>query len=176
MKIISEFKEFALKGNVIDLAVGVIIGGAFGGLTKSLVDDVLMPPIGKLVGNLDFSNLYISLSDAVDNANAAKHTAIAATQPGTEGMLSGVTSFVDTAGRLPLADARKLGPVIAYGSFLTLVINFAIIAFCVFMIVKLMNYSRRKAETTPPEVPPAPPEDVKLLGEIRDLLKEQRSV
>src|SRR5262245_16065811 len=104
MGLLKEFREFALRGNVIDLAVGVIIGAAFGLITKSMVDDVLMPPIGRAVGNLDFSNLYVSLSDAVDAANHAAAEKAAATQPGVgEGMLSAL----HTATRLPLAEARK---------------------------------------------------------------------
>jgi large conductance mechanosensitive channel len=159
MGLLKEFKEFALKGNVVDLAIGVIIGAAFGALINSMVTDVLMPPIGKAVGNLDFSNLYVSLSDNIDQA----HTAMAATQP-TEA----------SAPRLPLEEARKLGPVIAYGKFLTGVINFLIIAFCVFLLVKLMNTAVRKlerqkaAEAAAPAVPPA---DVQLLTEIRDILR-----
>ena len=153
MALLKEFREFALKGNVVDLAVGVIIGAAFGGLIKSLVDDMIMPPIGRIVGNLDFSNLYISLSDKVDAANAAAGT------------------------RVPLAQAKGLGPVIAYGNFLTGVITFLIIAFCVFLLIKLMNTAVRKfekqkaAEAAAPAVPPA---DVQLLTEIRDLLKAGR--
>ena len=160
MGLLKEFKEFALKGSVIDLAIGVIIGAAFGGLINSMVSDVLMPPIGKAVGNLDFSNLYISLSDNIDKA----HVAMASTQP-TEA----------TAPRLPLEEARKLGPVIAYGKFLTGVINFLIIAFCVFLLVKLVNTAARKFERQKAaEAVVAPPADVALLTEIRDLLKAGR--
>src|SRR5205814_611789 len=103
-----EFKEFAVKGNAIDLAVGVIIGAAFGKIVSSIVEDLLMPPIGRAVGNLDFSNLYIPLSDKVT--------------PG-----------------LSLAEAKKLGPVFAYGNFTTITINFAIVAFCIFLLVKGIN-------------------------------------
>jgi large conductance mechanosensitive channel len=103
-----EFKEFAVKGNAIDLAVGVIIGAAFGKIVSSVVEDLLMPPIGRLVGNLDFSNLYVPLSDKIT--------------PG-----------------LPLAEAKKLGPVFAYGSFITIAINFLIVAFCIFLVVKGIN-------------------------------------
>ena len=103
-----EFKEFAVKGNVVDLAVGVIIGAAFGKIVGSVVEDLLMPPIGRIVGNLDFSNLYLSLSDKVP------------------------------AG-LALAEARKLGPVFAYGNFITTTINFAIVAFCIFLMIKGIN-------------------------------------
>src|SRR5437016_4323576 len=103
-----EFKEFAVKGNAIDLAVGVIIGAAFGKIVTSIVEDLLMPPVGKLVGNLDFSNLYIPLSEKIT--------------PG-----------------LSLADAKKLGPVWAYGNFLTITLNFLIVAFCIFLVVKGIN-------------------------------------
>src|SRR5438132_3978172 len=103
-----QFKEFAVKGNAVDLAVGVIIGAAFGKIVSSIVEDLLMPPVGRLVGNLDFSNLYLPLSDKIT--------------PG-----------------LPLADARKLGPVFAYGNFITITINFVIVAFCIFLVVKGIN-------------------------------------
>ena len=103
-----EFKEFAVKGNAIDLAVGVIIGAAFGKIVSSIVEDLLMPPIGRVVGNLDFSNLYIPLSDKVG--------------PG-----------------LALAEAKKLGPVFAYGNFISIAINFVIIAFCIFLMVRGIN-------------------------------------
>jgi large conductance mechanosensitive channel len=177
MGLLKDFRDFAIKGNVLDLAVGVIIGAAFGRIVSSLVEDVLMPPIGKLVGNLDFSNLYISLSDKIDAANSAKHAAIAATQPTTaEGTLSAVTSVFDTATRLPLAEAKKLGPVIAYGNFITNIINFLIVAFCVFMIVRLMIYAQKRFErekAIEAAAPAIPPADVQLLTEIRDILKNQ---
>ncbi|MEK8028132.1 MAG: large-conductance mechanosensitive channel [Pseudomonadota bacterium] len=138
MSIGSEFKEFALKGNVVDLAVGVIIGGAFGKIVDSLVGDVIMPIVGKVFGGLDFSNHFIQLSGAP-----------AAT----------------------LAEAKKAGAVIAYGNFITIAVNFVILAFIIFMMVKQIN--RMKAEAPPaPPAPPAPtPEDVMLLREIRDSLK-----
>jgi large conductance mechanosensitive channel len=133
----SEFKEFALKGNVMDLAVGVIIGGAFGKIIDSMVGDIIMPIIGKIIGNVDFSNMYVALSG-------------------------------QTAG-LSLADAKKAGSVLAYGNFLTISINFLILAFVIFQMVKMMN-RMKKAE---PPAPPAPtPEDVVLLREIRDSLKK----
>jgi large conductance mechanosensitive channel len=169
MGLLKEFKEFALKGNMMDLAVGLIIGAAFGGLVNSLVNDIIMPPVGKLVGNLDFSNLYVSLSDKVDAANAALASNVAATQPGAG---EGVMAAFDTATRLPLAEARAIGPVIAYGNFITLVINFLIIALCIFIVIKLMNRLRRKEEAAPAP-PPGPTPDQKLLTEIRDVLKEQ---
>ncbi len=105
---LKEFRDFAVKGNAVDLAVGVIIGTAFGKIVASLVEDILMPPVGKLIGNLDFSNLYLPLSDKI-----------------TPGMA--------------LADARKLGPVWAYGNFLTVTLNFVIVAFCIFLVVKAIN-------------------------------------
>ena len=119
-----EFKEFAVKGNAIDLAVGVIIGAAFGKIVSSIVEDLLMPPIGRVVGNLDFSNLYIRLSDKV--------------APG-----------------LSLADAKKAGPVFAYGNFITTTINFLIVAFCIFLVVKGINHLKRP-KTGPPVVKDCP--------------------
>ena len=114
-----EFKEFAVKGNAIDLAVGVIIGAAFGKIVSSIVEDLLMPPIGRVVGNLDFSNLYMPLSDKIT--------------PG-----------------LSLVEARKLGPVFAYGNFITITINFAIVAVCVFLLVKGINKMKKPSPTAPP--------------------------
>ena len=140
MSMISEFKEFAMKGNVVDLAVGVIIGAAFGKIVTSVIEDLVMPIIGKVVGNVDFSNLYVPLSDKI-------------------------------TGGLGLADAKKLGPVFAYGNFLTVAINFAILAFCIFMLVKAMNAMKKKEEAKPAPVADVPA-DVKLLTEIRDLLKK----
>ena len=138
MSFASEFKEFAVKGNVIDLAVGVIIGGAFGKIVDSLVGDLIMPIVGKIFGGLDFSNYFIPL---------AGQTAVA------------------------LADAKKAGAVFAYGNFITVALNFVILAFIIFMMVKQMNRLKREAPAAPP-APPAPtPEDVLLLREIRDALK-----
>ena len=135
--LLQEFKAFAIKGNVIDLAVGVIIGAAFGKIVDSLVGDVIMPIIGKLVGGLDFSSYYIPLA----------HQALG----------------------LPLADAKKAGAVLAYGNFLTILLNFIILAFIIFLMVKQIN--RLKNEAPPaPAAPAEPPEDVKLLREIRDTL------
>lgn len=134
MSIIDEFREFALKGNVIDLAVGVIIGAAFGKIVDSLVADVIMPVIGMIVGGLDFSNYFIPLG--------------------------GQTAAT-------LAEAKKIGPVLAYGSFITVALNFMILAFIIFIMVRQMNRFRRAA---PP--PPAPtPEEIVLLREIRDNLR-----
>lgn len=176
--LLKAFRDFAMKGNVLDLAVGIIIGAAFSGLVQSAVNDVIMPPVGKLVGNVDFSNLYISLSDNIDKANAEKQKEIAATQPAETGVSSYVPGALSSKGRLALADARKIGPVIAYGAFITVLINFVIVAFVVFMLVNAVNKVRKRMEAkalsetaaTPPELPA----DVKLLAEIRDLLKNQR--
>jgi large conductance mechanosensitive channel len=120
-----EFKEFAVKGNAIDLAIGVIIGAAFGKIVSSIVEDLLMPPIGRVVGNLDFSNLYIRLSDKVP--------------PG-----------------LSLADAKKAGPVFAYGNFITITINFLIVAFCIFLLVRGINRMKRPAPHAEPVVKDCP--------------------
>ncbi|MCA0175173.1 MAG: large conductance mechanosensitive channel protein MscL [Proteobacteria bacterium] len=134
----TEFKEFALKGNVMDLAVGVIIGGAFGKIVDSLVGDVIMPIVSKIFGGLDFSNYYIALAG-------------------------------QTAG-LSLAEAKKAGAVLAYGNFITVALNFIILAFVIFMMVKQIN--RLKREEPAVEAAPAEPaEDVQLLREIRDSLK-----
>ncbi len=139
MSLIQEFKTFINRGNVIDLAVGVIIGGAFGGITKSIIDDLIMPPAGRVLGNVDFSNLYLPLTDAV--------------KPG-----------------MSLAAARAAGPVIAYGNFLTVLINFLILAFIVFLLVQGVNKLKRR-EATKPQEPAALPPEVVVLTEIRDLLK-----
>lgn len=186
MGLIKEFRDFAMKGNVVDLAVAVIIGGAFGKIVESLVTDVLMPPIGKLVGNLDFSNLYISLSEKIDNANAvnlaaaaAKKAAAAATQPATqESLLNVLPTALDPSVRLTLAEAKALGPVIAYGNFLTITINFAIVAFCIFMVIKLMTvaqkrFDREKAKEMAVAPPPPVNKEEVLLTEIRDILKQR---
>lgn len=139
MSFSSEFKEFAVKGNVMDLAVGVIIGGAFGKIVDSVVGDLIMPIVGKIFGGLDFNNYYIGLANQ--------------------------------AAGLPLAEAKKAGAVFAYGSFITIALNFVILAFIIFLMVKQMNRMKREAPPAPP-APPAPtPEDVVLLREIRDSLK-----
>ncbi len=135
---LQEFKEFAMRGNVVDLAVGLIIGAAFGTIVNSLVNDVVMPPIGLLMGGVDFSDLFINLSGQ-DHAS--------------------------------LAAARAAGaPVIAYGAFINAVINFVIVAFAIFLLVKGMNQLRRQQEAAP-ETLPVPPRQETLLEEIRDLLK-----
>ena len=144
MSVIQEFKEFAVKGNVIDLAVGVIIGGAFGKIVDSLVGDIIMPVIGLVFGKLDFSNLFLVLG----------------TVP------AGTATTLDAL--------KKAGvPVFAYGSFITVAVNFAILAFIIFMMVKQIN--RMKAAETADvaaEAPAAPAEDIVLLREIRDSLKK----
>jgi large conductance mechanosensitive channel len=138
MSFTSEFREFAVKGNVMDLAVGVIIGGAFGKIVDSVVGDLIMPLIGKIFGDLDFNNYFIALS--------------------------GQTATT-------LVEAKKAGAVFSYGSFLTILLNFIILAFIIFLMVKQMN--RLKRESAPPPAPPAPtPEDVLLLREIRDSLRK----
>ncbi|AVS96559.1 large conductance mechanosensitive channel protein MscL [Paracidovorax avenae] len=142
MGIAKEFREFAVKGNVIDLAVGVIIGGAFGKIVDSLVNDVIMPIVGLVFGRLDFSNLFLVLGSV---------------PPGTPATLDAL---------------RKAGvPVLAYGSFITVAVNFLILAFIIFMMVKQINRLKREAPPAPPAAPAPPPEDVLLLREIRDSLR-----
>ena len=140
MGMMSEFKEFAVKGNVMDLAVGVIIGGAFGKIVDSLVGDVIMPVVSKAIGGLDFSNYFIPLA--------------------------GQTATT-------LVEAKKAGAVLAYGSFITVTLNFMILAFIIFLMVKQMNRLKREAPAAE-AAPPATPEDVVLLREIRDALKAGR--
>ncbi|MFS8143675.1 large-conductance mechanosensitive channel [Rhizobium sp. R635] len=144
---LNEFKAFIARGNVMDLAVGVIIGGAFGGIVKSLVDDIIMPVVGAIFGGFDFSNYFLPLSSAVNAPT--------------------------------LAAARAQGAVFAYGNFITVLINFLILAWIIFLMVKGVNTLReqveRKEKTAPEEVPP-PPADVALLMEIRDLLAKRPTV
>jgi large conductance mechanosensitive channel len=139
MGMMSEFREFAMKGNVMDLAVGVIIGGAFGKIVDSLVADVIMPPIGMLFGGLDFASYYIPLN----------------------GQAMG----------LALVEAKKQGAVLAYGSFFTVLLNFIILAFVIFQMVRLMNKLKR-TEAPAAAAPAATPEDIVLLREIRDSLRK----
>lgn len=134
---LQEFKDFALKGNVLDLAIGVIIGGAFGAIVASAVNDVLMPIVGAIFGGLDFNNYFAGLSDAVTATS--------------------------------LDAAKEQGAVLAYGSFITAAINFLIIAFILFMVVKGINKMQKAEEEAAPAEPPA---NEVLLGEIRDLLKK----
>lgn len=142
MSMMQEFKEFAVKGNVIDLAVGVIIGGAFGKIVDSIVGDLIMPIVGAVFGKLDFSSLFIAMG----------------TPP---------------AGTAMTLDAlKKAGvPVFAYGSFITVAVNFAILAFIIFMMIQQVN-RLKKAEPAPAPAPVVTPEDVVLLREIRDSLKK----
>lgn len=137
---LKEFREFALKGNVVDLAIGVIIGAAFGKIVESLVGDIFMPVLGAVVGGLDFSNYFIALSKSV------------------------------TAGSL--AEAKKQGAVLAWGNFLTIAINFTIIAGALFLMVKGINRLKRQQEAAPAAPPPPPRQEV-LLAEIRDLLAKK---
>jgi large conductance mechanosensitive channel len=138
MGLIDEFKTFAMKGNVMDMAVGIIIGAAFGGIVKSLLDDVFMPILGKAVKNVDFTNLFIPLSSTVTATS--------------------------------LEEARKQGAVLAYGNFLTVVINFILLAFVVFLLVKGINSLKAKTPPPPPAASPVPSTTDKLLAEIRDAL------
>lgn len=140
MSLVKEFKQFAMRGNVVDMAVGIIIGGAFGKIVSSIVNDVIMPPIGLLVGGVNFTELKITIKDAgVDAAGAA---------------INAVT--------------------INYGNFIQVIIDFLIIAFAIFMVIKGMNHMKKKEESVPvaPPAPPVPTKDQELLSEIRDLLKK----
>jgi len=140
MSFMSEFKEFAVKGNAMDLAVGVIIGAAFGKIVESVVNDLVMPIVGAVFGGFDFSNLFIALGDVPEGV------------------------------AMTLVEVKKAGvPVFAYGNFLTVLLNFIILAFIVFILVKQLNRMKKEA---PPPPPAAPPEEVMLLREIRDSLKK----
>lgn len=137
--VLEEFKKFALRGNVVDMAVGIIIGAAFGKIVSSFVKDVVMPPIGKMMGNVDFGNLFVNLSDtAVESLAAAEEAGL---------------------------------PVIAYGRFINTIIDFVIVAFVIFIAVRIMNNLKKKEEEAP-AAPPEPSTEEKLLTEIRDLLKK----
>jgi large conductance mechanosensitive channel len=140
MSFVSEFREFAVKGNAMDLAVGVIIGAAFGKIVDSIVNDLVMPLVGAIFGGFDFANLFIALGTVPEGV------------------------------AMTLAEVKKAGvPVFAYGSFLTILLNFVILAFVVFILVRQINRMKKAA---PPAAPAAPPEDVVLLREIRDSLKK----
>ena len=139
MSMSSEFKEFIMKGNVMDLAIGVIIGAAFGKIVDSLVSDIIMPIVGKITGGVDFSNMFVPLAD-IPAGNAGTYAALKA---------AGV-------------------PMLAYGNFITIVINFVILAFIIFMMVKQVNKMKKAA----PVAPAATPDDILLLREIRDALKK----
>ncbi len=139
---LKEFKEFIMKGNVVDLAVAVIIGGAFNLIVKSLVNDIIMPIVGAIFGGLDFSNLFLPLSSKVTATT--------------------------------LAEAQKQGAVLAYGNFISVVVNFLIVAFVIFLLIRALNNARRKKEEEAPAEPPAPPREEVLLEEIRDLLAKKK--
>ncbi|MDL5031918.1 large conductance mechanosensitive channel protein MscL [Pelomonas sp. APW6] len=144
MGMLSEFREFAVKGNVVDLAVGVIIGGAFGKIVDSMVKDLIMPLVGKVVGGLDFSNYFVVLG----------------------------TVPADFKGPQTYEALTKAGiPLFAYGSFLTVLLNFIILAFIIFMMVKQINRLKRSEPAPAPAADPVTPEDIVLLREIRDSLK-----
>src|ERR1041384_3452284 len=146
MSIAKEFREFAMKGSVVDLAVGVIIGVAFGKVITSVVNDIIMPPIGKIMGGVNFTDLFINL----DPSKLAK----------------------DGTAIKSLAQAKEAGAaVIAYGSFINTVIDFTIVAFCIFMMIKVMNSLKKKPAPVAPAAPPEPTKEERLLGEIRDILK-----
>ncbi|MCB1866419.1 MAG: large-conductance mechanosensitive channel protein MscL [Chromatiales bacterium] len=134
MSLIKEFREFAVKGNMVDMAVGIIIGAAFGKIVSSLVGDVIMPPLGILIGGVDFSDLAVTLKAAADGQAAV---------------------------------------TLGYGKFVQTVIDFTIIAFAIFMVIKFMNRLKQKEEAAPPPAPPKPSREEELLAEIRDLLKNR---
>jgi len=140
---LKEFKEFAMRGNVVDMAVGIIIGAAFGRIVSSFVNDVIMPPLGLLIGNVDFSNLFINLGEV------AYQTVAAAEEAGA--------------------------PIVKYGLFIQTVLDFLIVAFVIFMVIKGMNQLKRSKEEAPaaPPAPPEPSDEAKLLAEIRDVLKSR---
>jgi len=145
MAFVKEFRDFAMRGNVVDMAVGIIIGAAFGTIVKSLVDDVIMPPIGMMLGEVDFTDLFVVLKEG---AVAAPYATLEA--------------------------ARKAGAVtLNYGAFINTVISFVIVAMAVFALIKGMNTLKRRAEEKA-AAPAGPTEEVKLLGEIRDLLRERQ--
>ena len=145
MSLLKEFKEFAIKGNVLYLAVGIIIGAAFTTVVNSLVNDIIMPPFGKVLKGIDFKNLFLPLD-------------------------------ASTSGISDLEAARKAGAVIAYGNFVQNVITFLIIAFAVFMLMRLANVLRRKEAAKPDPVPPSPTREEILLTEIRDAIKSSRAL
>ncbi len=141
MKIVKEFKEFAMRGNVMDMAVGIIIGAAFGKIVSSLVNDIIMPPIGKLLGNVNFTDLFYAMDGAVYKS---------------------------------YAEAKAAGaPIFAYGNFIQTVLDFIIVAFAIFMMIKGMNSLKKKKDEATPAAPPAPTKEETLLTEIRDILKNK---
>ena len=145
MSFVQEFREFAVKGNVVDLAVGVIIGAAFGKIVDSVVKDLMLPIVGRFVGGLDFSNYFVKLADPPAGYN----------------------------GPMTYEALTKAGvPLFAYGNFITVAVNFTILAFIIFMMVKQINRLKRTEPAPAPAAPPPPPEDVVLLREIRDALRK----
>ena len=140
---LKEFKEFAMRGNVMDMAVGIIIGAEFGKIITSLVNDVIMPPIGLLLGNADFSDLFVNLSMGETYASVVEAEAAGA-------------------------------PIVKYGMFINNVLDFVIVAFAIFLLIRSLNRLKRKQEAAPPPAPPAPSAEEKLLAEIRDLLRATR--
>ena len=154
MGMIKEFKEFALKGNFFDLAVGVIIGGAFGGIVASMIGDVIMPLVG-MAGNVNFKDKYLPLSKSAKDAIMAFEAA----NPGKS---------------MSLVDAQKAGSVMTYGNFITIMVNFLILALILFLVVKAFNTARKRFETEKPApAPSGPTPDQRLLTEIRDLLAKR---
>ena len=161
MAFFKEFKEFALKGNVMDMAVGVIIGGAFGKIVSSLVNDIIMPPIGALLGNTDFSNLRVDISRVRDLSSSAVQR--------VGDMVGGADAVIAESAAEPV--------YWNYGAFIQQCIDFTILAFCVFLMVKLMNrMAKKKAEAPAPAPAPAPSKEEQLLAEIRDLLREKKEL
>jgi len=145
MGMVKEFKEFAMKGNMVDMAVGIVIGAAFGTIIKSLVADIIMPPIGLLLGGVDFSNLFVVLKDAAGGAGAYES----------------------------LDAAQKAGAVtLNYGAFINTIVSFLIIGFAIFMVIKALNNAKKKEEEAPAE-PPKPSNEEVLLTEIRDALRSR---
>ena len=138
---LEEFKKFALRGNVVDMAVGIIIGAAFGKIVSSAVNDLIMPPIGLMLGGVDFSNLFVNLGDGAFTTLAAAEEAGA--------------------------------PIIKYGLFINTVLDFVIVAFAIFMAIRMMNKLKKAEEEAPPPAPPEPSNEEKLLTEIRDALKNR---
>jgi len=146
MSIMKEFKDFAMKGNVVDMAVGIIIGGAFGKIVSSVVNDIIMPPIGVMVGGVDFKDLAFTIKAAVPATVDAMGTAVA---------------------EIPAVTLK-------YGNFIQVTFDFIIVAFAIFMMIKVMNNLKKKEEAAPaPAAPPAPTKEEVLLGEIRDILKNK---
>lgn len=144
MGFIKEFKDFAMRGNLIDFAVGVVVGGAFGKVTSAFVDGIVMPVVGKLIGGQDFSELKFKIQD-------------------------GSKSVMDAAGNIVTKEVPEV--YIRYGEFITQIIDFVAVAFAMFLVVKAMNNLKKKEEAAP-AAPPAPTKDQQLLSEIRDLLKK----